>query len=291
MKSVLTWLKEMAPEGKRIAIVMEATATFAEDVAGWLLDLDPTLRISIVNPGQTSAFIRSLGFRNKTDDLDAKALAQYGQERQPVAWQRPSPEMKALKELVRTRADLVQSRTSMSLRLKDHERTAKLASEAMKKVIKSLGEQIKVLDLAIENHVGAHKELTHWVKRLTSIKGVAIVTATTILVELGDLRRFSSSRQLSAFAGMSPKQRQSGTSLNGKAHLCKMGSGRARAALYMAAGCAARFNPDLKATYEALQAKGKTKRSALGAVMRKLLVLMRAVLVADHDWVPMRAAA
>lgn len=291
MKPLLAWLRAMAPEGKQIAIVMEATGSFAEEVAEWLLDLDPTLRIAIVNPGQTSAFIRSLGYRNKTDDLDCKALAQYGQERQPILWQRPSREMKTLKDLVRARIDLIQARTSMKQRLEDHERTAQVASKAMATVIENLTAQIAVLDRAIEKHVAAHEELSHQVRRLSSIKGVKTVTATTIMVELGDLRRFSSSRQLSAFAGMSPKQRQSGTSLNGKAHLCKMGSGRARAALYMAAGSAVRFNPDLKATYEALQAKGKTKRSALGAVMRKLLVLMRAVLIADHDWVPMRSVA
>jgi transposase len=291
MKPLLDWLRDRAPEGKRIGIVMEATGYFAEEVAEWLLDLDPTLQIAIVNPGQTNAFIRSLGFRNKTDDLDAKALAQYGQERRPVLWSRPSPEMKVLKDLVRTRIDLVQARTAMKMRLGDHARSAEVASKAMASVIEGLSAQIAVLDHAIEKHVAAHEGLSHQVGRLCSIKGVKTVTATTILVELGDLRRFTSSRQLSAFAGLSPKLRQSGTSLNGKAHLCKMGSGRARAALYMAAGSAARFNPDLKATYEGLQAKGKSKRSALGAVMRKLLVLMRAVLVADHDWVPMRLAA
>lgn len=291
MKKALDWLKAIAPAGMRIGIVMEATGSYAEEVAEWLLEQDPTVRIAIVNPGQTSAFIRSLGLRNKTDDLDARALARYGQERNPVAWQRPSPEMKALKDLVRIRIDLVQARTSMKQRLQDHERTAKVASKAMATVIESLTRQIAVLDEAIEKHVASCDELAHQVRRLTSIKGVALVTATTILAELGDLRRFSTSRQLSAFAGLSPKQRQSGTSINGKTRMCKMGSGRARAALYMAAGSAARFNQDLKATYVAMLANGKTKRSALGAVMRKLLVLMRAVLVADHDWVPMRTAA
>ena len=113
--------------------------------------------------------------------------------------------------------------------------------------------------------------------------------ATTVLVEMGDLRRFTRSRQLTAFAGLSPKRKESGTSVHGKTRMCKQGSGRVRAELYMAAGCAARFNPDMKATYENLLAHGKEKRAALGAVMRKLLVLMRAVAKADQDWVP-RAA-
>ncbi len=291
MQGVLDWLQSMAPEGMPIGIVMEATATFAEEVGSWLLDLDPKLIVAIVNPGQTCAFVQSLGLRNKTDDLDARALARYGFERNPIAWEKPSPEMAALKDLVRTRLDLVNARKSMSLRLKDHQREAEVANQALAKIIRSLEGQIEVLDQAIKEHVATHPNLALMVKRLTSIKGVAMVTATTVLVELGDLRRFSRSRQLTAFAGLSPKQRQSGTSLNGKARMCKQGSPRVRAALYMAAGCAARYNPDLKATYEELQAKGKTKRSALGAVMRKLLVLMRAVLKADHDWVPMRPAA
>jgi transposase len=291
MKGVLDWLRTMAPEGATIGVVMEATATFAEEVACWLLDLDPGLMVAIVNPGQTSAFVQSLGLRNKTDDLDGRALARYGFERHPVNWERPTPEMAALKDLVRTRMDLVNARVAMTLRLKDHERTAKSASQALGKIIRSLADQIAALDEAIQEHVAAHPDLSQMVMRLTSIKGVGLVTATTVLVELGDLRRFSRSRQLTAFAGLSPKLRQSGTSLHGKARLCKQGSPRVRAVLYMAAGSAARYNPDLKAAYEGLQGKGKTKRSALGAIMRKLLVLMRAVLKADHDWVPMRTAA
>ena len=287
MKAVLDWLRGLAAEGIPIGIVMEATGTFAEEVGGWLLDLDPELVVSIVNPGQTSAFAQSLGLRNKTDDLDARALARYGCERRPMAWDRPTPEMAALKDLVRTRRDLVQARQSMSMRLKDHERTAKKASQALEKIVRSLETQIEGLDKAIQEHVAAHPDLSHLVGRLTSIKGVGTVTATLILAELGDLRRFTSSRQLAAFAGLSPKEKQSGTSVHGKTRLCKQGSGRVRAVLYMAAGCAIRFNLDLKATYEHLLARGKAKRSALGAIMRRLLVLMRAVLLADHDWMPM----
>lgn len=290
-KQALAWLRSQLPEGARIGIVMEATAKFADEVACWLLDLDPELRVAIVNPGQTCAFIRSLGLRNKTDDLDARALAKYGQERKPAAWERPTPELAALKDLVRTRMNLVQDRTAMTLRKRDHKRAAKEATQALTKIIKSLKDQIEALDRAILAHVAANPSLAEPVKRFMSIKGVAIVTATTILAELGDLRRFPKSRQLVAFAGMSPMQRQSGTSLNGKARLCKQGSPRARAALYMAAACAARFNPELKATYEGLVSKGKHKRLALGAVMRKLLVLMRALLIAGHDWKPVKAAA
>ena len=146
MKVFLVWLRAQAPVGAKMGLVMEATGTFAEEMASWLLDLDPTLWVAIVNPGQTSAFIKSLGFRNKTDDLDAKGLGKYGQERRPAPWERPTPEMAALKDLVRIRMDLISARTAMHLRLKDHKRASKKASDAMRKVILSLKVQIQQLE-------------------------------------------------------------------------------------------------------------------------------------------------
>ena len=116
--AVLAWLRDSAPPGARLGVIMEATGSYAEELAGWLLDLDPTLHIAIANPAHTSAFLKSLGLRNKTDDLDAKALAQFGQERTPIPWERPTPEVRILKDLVRTRMDLVETRTAMTLRLR-----------------------------------------------------------------------------------------------------------------------------------------------------------------------------
>lgn len=284
--ALLAWLRDSVSPGVGIGLVMEATATFAEDMATWLLDLDPGLHVAIVNPIQTSAFLRSLGLRNKTDDLDAKALAQYGAERRPLSWERPTPELAILKDLARVRMDLVHARTAMAVRLKDHARASKQAAKAMAKVVHALDIQIKALEADIRKHLSAHEALAKQAGRMDSIVGVGLITAVTVMTELGDLRRFDRSRQLTAFAGMSPRWKESGTSVHGKPRLCKQGSTRVRAALYLAACAAVRFNPDMKATYERLLAPGKARRVALGAVMRKLLVLMRAVLKVDHDWVP-----
>jgi len=285
-RALLAWLRDNAGPDDPIGLVMEATATFAEELATWLLDLDPGLHIAIVNPIQTSAFLRSLGLRNKTDDLDAKALAQYGAERRPVPWEKPKPEMAILKDLVRVRMDLVHARTAMALRLKDHARVSKSAAKAMANVIRALDVQIKALVVEIRKHLRAHEALAEQAERMDSVVGVGLLTAVTVMAELGDLRRFARSRQLTAFAGMSPRRKESGTSVRGKPRLCKQGSTRVRAALYLAASAAVRFNPDMKAFYDRLLAQGKVRRVALAAVMRKLLVLMRAVVKADHDWIP-----
>jgi transposase len=285
-KKALAWLKTEAPEGASVAVVMEATGALAEETAGWLRSLEPTLHIAIVNPIQTSAFIRSLGLRNKTDDLDAKALAQYGAQRQPGNWVPMPPEFQVLRELTRTRTDLIAARTAMMLRLKDHKRMAKIVSQAMRAVMRTLETQIAKLDGAIQDHIEAHEALAAQAQIGQSIKGVGLVTAGTVLAEMGDLRRFPRSRQLTAFAGLSPRQHLSGTSVHGRSPMCKRGSGRVRAALFMAAVCAVRFNPDMAEVYNRLIERGKHKRVALGAVMRKLLVTMRALVIADKDWQP-----
>lgn len=290
MKQVLAKLTEAAPAGVPLGIVMEATGKFSEEGATWLLKLDPKLRICIVNPTQTSAFIKSLGFRNKTDGLDAKALARYGKDRNPVAWELLSPELAVLRDLTRTRGDLVAARTAMKNRLNDHKRASRTAAMALEAVIGSLDGQVEALEVAIEEHVETHPELARQVRIYRTIKGIGIVASTVILAEIGDLRRFSRSRKLTAFAGVSPKLKDSGTSVHGKPRMCKQGSARIRVALYMAASNAIQHNPDMKAFYDHLRSKGKEPRSALGAIMRKLLVLMRAVLIAGESWKPRLAA-
>lgn len=289
--AVLNWLRQSAPEGARLGIVMEATGAFSEETARWFLAQDPNLLVAIVNPTQTCAFIHSLGLRNKTDLLDAKALAIYGHDRRPVPWEAPTEEVVQLRDLVRTRAELVDTQTAMKLRLKDHERSSKAATTALEQVIVTLGAQIKILDAEIQAMIDRNEVWKAQSKHFQSIKGIGPVTVATVLAELGDLRRFLRSRQLTAFAGVSPRKKDSGTSVHGKARMCKQGSARVRATLYMAASCAVRFNPDMKKVYERLVSQGKERRSALGAVMRKLLVLMRALLKSDKDYIPCLVAA
>ena len=290
MKQVVAWLREEAPKGAPLGVVMEATGKLAEEVATWLRKLMPELKIAIVNPAQTAAFIKSLGFRNKTDDLDGKALARYGKDRNPVEWEPPTPEMAVLRDLVRTRADLVNARTAMINRRRDHERSSKAAADALQQVIETLATQVEALDSAILTHLKAHKDLEVQVESHMTVMGVGIVTSTTVLAEAGDLRRFDRSRKLTAFAGVSPRLKDSGKSVHGKPRMCKQGSARLRAALYMAASNAIQHNPDMKPFYEDLIKRGKAPRAALGAVMRKLLVVMRAVMVAGTEWKTQRAA-
>jgi transposase len=116
-----------------------------------------------------------------------------------------------------------------------------------------------------------------------TIPGVALIVSTTVLALLGDLRRFSRGRELAAYAGLSPSQGSSGTSIHGRTRMCKLGNRKVRHVLYLAAMTAIRHPGPLKDAYEAMVARGKNRKSALGAVMRRLLLLMRALLASERD--------
>ena len=214
---------------------------------------------------------------------DAALLARYGAERFPPPWIRRSPEFGQLQELVRQRAYLVKALTSARNRLAelaDFPEVAKLQKSVASKLEKS----IEAAERMIRKLFAANESMGKSLERLLSIPGVGFVTAITVLGEIGDLALFRSSRRLSSFAGLSPVQKQSGTSVKGETRLSKAGSPEVRRVLYMAAmavyagdSALARFGADLVG-------RGKTKMQALGAIMRKLLVLMRAVLISGQEY-------
>lgn len=122
-------------------------------------------------------------------------------------------------------------------------------------------------------------ELAEDMALLTTISGVATRSAAQILAYGGHRLITYSRRQLDAHAGLAPAERQSGTSVRGKSHLAKQGNGRMRRALYMPTLVAVRFNPRLQRFYQRLLEKGKARKVALTACMRKLLNIIRAMLI------------
>ncbi len=148
---------------------------------------------------------------------------------------------------------------------------------SMQRVIEQLDQETKTLKAAIEEHVRQHPSLQQQ-DLIASIPGIGTLTAAKILAEIPQLKHFSSARQAAAFAGLTPKQRVSGSSLRGRSHLSKMGSARVRKALYMPAVASVKWNPLIQALDERLHQRGKHSMAVLGAVMRKLLHLIYGVL-------------
>ena len=284
-EGVRAWLATVtAEELERTGVVMESTGGYCKELALWLQESQPDLHVAIANPFIVKSFGRSLALRNKTDRLDARLLARFGQERQPMAWTPLPAAQEQLGTLIRTRAYLIHMLMGLRNRMEEHKCPSPVAEQSQKSLAEVLAIQIQTLNNGIDALTREDEVLSHRMELLTSIPGIGPISAATTLGEAGDLRRFNRRGQLVAFLGVSPRVYTSGSSVHGRTHMCRMGGSHARAVLYMAAVAASRTQSPIGDFYRHLVENGKHKKAALGAVMRKLVVVMRAVLIQDRPY-------
>lgn len=236
---------------------------------------------------KVKAFIRSLGTLGKSDAIDARALARYGQERHAVLvrWQPADAERDGLHALVMTRGDLVAAHTAWSNRRGAP--TVGTAKRFLDRVIACLERQIRAIEVRITALLAACQPLQQLVQRLSQIPGIGTTTATALVAlmpELGTLNR----RQVAALAGLAPHPNDSGSSHGYR--YTRGGREEVKRLLFMAALSAARHHPDLRRFHQRLLAKGKKPIVATVAVMRKLIIICNASLRAPANSGP-RAAA
>ena len=266
---------------KHLHACMEATGIYGNALARFLFEMGHT--VSIVNPSRPKAFGNSELSRTKTDRADAKVIARFCVALRPAPWTPPAIEVEQLQALVHR----LDSLSAMQQQEQNRLETANpILVEAISTHIAFLQEQIQETKKLIHAHFEQHPDLKAQRDLLTSIPGIADTTATTILAEIRDIAEFDSAAQLAAFAGLTPREFSSGSSVRGKPRLSKIGNSRLRKALYMPAIVARRYNPPIFAFCERLLAKGKSKMSMIGAAMHKLLRQVFGVLKSQKPFDP-----
>jgi transposase len=234
-----------------------------------------------VNPRQARRFAEATGTLAKTDRLDAAMLARMGAllglEARPVR----DAALTQLKDLHLARAALVKDRTAARNRAKTM--TLPLLRRHSAERLRQIARQIAAIDAAIRALITADPALAARFAILSSIPGIAAVTAAMLVTEMPELGRLDP-KQAASLAGLAPIARQSGR-WKGKSFV-QGGRAHVRQALYMPALVAMRFNPDLKQKYGQLIAAGKAPKQAITAIMRKLIVLANAILKAGRTWQP-----
>ena len=271
-EQLMAWLKNRHAGGARFC--MEATGAYWEALALYLHGLEQP--VSVVNPARIKAFAQSELLRTKTDAVDAALIARFCKSQSPELWVPPPPEIRVLQALMRHYDHLRTTRAQQSVYAQSSETAIVTAS--IQEVIATLDEQISQLEHKIRQHFDHHPDLKRRRDLLTSIPGIGETTAGAILSEVPHLDRFESAKAVAAFAGLSPREHRSGTSVHGRPRMCKTGNARIRKALFMPALVARRCNPSLRVFADRLLAAGKHKRLIIGAVMRKLLVLAYGIL-------------
>ena len=269
---LLDWLIEQG--GQSAHICLEATGQYGYCVA--LTLSQQGYRVSMVNPTRIKGFAASLMQRSKSDHIDARVIAQFCIALEPELWQPPAAEQQLLQELMR-RLSAVESMLRQEQNREDWAKHPAVIQSTTTH-ISQLQADVERLNKAIEAHFVEHTSLQQQRKLLISIPGIAEKTAAHWLAELGDISRFSKARQLAAYCGLTPREKQSGTSVRKRPCLSKVGNARLRKALFMPAMCATRYNPLLHDFFERLRQRGKSKMSAVGAVMRKLIHIVYGVL-------------
>ena len=286
VKAFVVWLCSYVPAQAPLPAraVMEATGAYSIELTAMLCKECPELRPSISNPERTNAYRKSLGLRNKTDRMDARALAFYGLERHPDPYEPLSDSQAELRALSRCRDDLIETRKAHQNQLAEGPKSTAVR-ESLTSVLTHLAKTIEAIEKQMRRLIEADNDFRRDYELLTSIPGVGFVTAAVVLGEFGDLRRFGRSRQIGAHAGVTTYHNDSGES-KGPAHMSKKGSARVRQALYMAAMSAKTFNPLMSKVYQRFISQGKKPMVAIGTIMRKLLVLMRALVVTGIPFDP-----
>ena len=279
-KTLDDWL---AKEGAAaLQVCMEATGIYWEAVAEHLA-ARPETTVSVINPAQIKAFGASRMVRTKTDKVDAKLIAQFCAERTPEPWQAPTPAEKTLRALV-LRLDALQTmRTQESNRL---EVARESVAEGIAQHLKWLDDEIARISKAIRDHIDNDPTLRDKHRLLDSIPGLGERTTAVLLAFLAEPARFENARQAVAFAGLDPRQHESGSSVRGKPRLSKVGHGFLRKALYMPAMVALYRTDWGKLFRDRLAAKGKPPMLIIGAMMRKLVQVSYGVLKSGQTFQP-----
>ena len=276
-------LRKLLPAPNACRIVLEATGGYERQLVADLLDAG--FHVAVVNPKRVRDFARALGLVAKTDRLDARVLALFAEKVQPAPAHKTPEKQAEIQQLVARRRQLIDLRTMESNRLEvTHSKPARKSIET---VLKLLERQIESIEAAIEALVESDDEWRLKTQLVQSVPGLGGVTATTLVAdvpELGQLNR----QQISSLIGLAPFNRDSGKH-QGKRTI---GGGRksVRCVLYMAALAARRCNPVIKAFADRLAQHGKPFKVILTACMRKLLVIVNALIKSGLPWNPNSAS-
>lgn len=259
-------------------IVVEATGGYEQAVVTSLYRAG--LPVARVSPQRVHQYARARGILAKTDRIDAGNLAEYGEHIRPRLYVGKDKEVEQLSALLLRRKQVNEMLQAERNRLR---RVQGELRGSLERVIQCLKEEMNWLDREVAEYVEGHEGLREREELLRSVRSIGPVTAATLIAELPELGELDR-KQIAALVGVAPMNQDSGRRRGYR----KTRGGRAdvRRTLYMATLTGVRYNPVLKANYERLVGRGKEKKVALTACMRKLLIILNAMM---RDQKPFRS--
>jgi transposase len=270
-EQLLQWLRDK--DVIDLHVCLESTGQYGDALATVLHDAG--YQVSIVNPARIKGFAQSELIRTKTDASDARLIARFCLALNPSPWTPPSKEARALQALVRRLESLLEMRQQECNRLGSSD---PIITEAVEEHITYLDAAIEKTKQQIQGHIDDDPDLKNKQILLQTIPGIGEATIRVILAEFANINQFNSAKQLASFLGIAPRHFQSGSSVNGRTRMSKIGNANLRKAFYFPAVVSLRYNPVIKRLCQRLEEKGKPKMLIIGAAMRKLIHIIYGVL-------------
>lgn len=281
-KGISDFVKTL-PKGSHC--VMEATGSYHYRLSMNLYD--KSIVVSVVNPLVIKRYIQMKLKRVKTDKSDALMIYNYACSQELELWSPNEAYIERGRELL----SLIQLYLKQSTALKNklhalenggHHRGKHITS--IKRQIRALKKECQLLEQETECLIKDYEPSLF--SRLKTIPGIGKKTAILLMVKTGNFRGFSSYKQVSSFLGLAPNERSSGSSIRGKSRISKTGDGLLRNHLFMCSFTACEHNPQCKALFDRIVAKGKSKKLALIAVCNKLIKQAFAIAKSGLDYDP-----
>ena len=267
------WIKTFTDKPE---IYLEATGTYGDAITDYFYTREYTVKV--INPLQIKSFAKTKLSRHKTDRVDAGIIAEYGSKFEAIPYKPIETHRQELRALYRCSLS-IQEQITHCINHLEHMNSLPESVITLWRATKQHFEfQLSEIEKKMHDIIQSEDKLLNSYNLLQTIKGIGSRTAVSILAELPRIGDFKNARQLAAFLGLTPKHRQSGTSVYGRSKISKMGSSQLRRALFFPAMSAMRFNEYLHDFGKRLESRGKSKKSIICAVMRKLVHIIFGVL-------------
>jgi transposase len=279
-------IRMITKKGFSARVVLEATGVYGLDLA-LALHRAKRVEVMVANPRAIGQFAGAYMRRSKTDALDANIILEFAIRMDFESWNPPDPHKLDLRAISRRIEGMIKMATQEKNRLhaaNSFDEMSDIVRNDIEVNIRHLERRVERLREQARELIGQHLDLERAFNHITSVKGIAEAAGIHILAELAVLPEDMDVRQWVAHAGLDPRVFQSGTSVNKAARISRQGNVHIRRALFMPALVAVQYEPNVKAFYEKLLARGKTKMQANVAVMRKLLHAIHGMLKHDLDF-------
>jgi transposase len=273
-QELVEWVKKKTLAESEVRFVMEATGVYHESLAYYLAEQNEL--VSVVMPAKISNYHKTLEIKTITDKTASETITNFGLDRNLLTWQKPKKAYRDIRHLTRERDQLVEQKTTLKNQLHAELAQAYPGDKTVQRIqahIQFVVSQEKEIMQEIKDHISQDQQIKAQVRLLQSIPGIGVLTASIILSETNGFDLIRNKKQLTSYAGLDVKEKQSGTSVKGKPKISKKGNRYLRKAMFFPALTAIRNDERFKAIFARLVQKHGIKMKAAVAIQRKLLEL------------------